>query len=100
METPPTQDQPQVGQITLRYWASARAIAGVSEETVDVVGPVTLGWLIDGAIARREAGNRLAAVLNSCSVLIGDQPVATEDPAAVVVDAGQSVEFLPPFAGG
>jgi sulfur-carrier protein len=33
-------------------------------------------------------------------VLIGDLPVASEDPASVVVRPGQTVEFLPPFAGG
>ena len=33
-------------------------------------------------------------------MLVGDRPVATEDPETVVVEPGQSVEFLPPFAGG
>ncbi|RZI85156.1 MAG: MoaD/ThiS family protein [Microbacterium sp.] len=100
MSSPPSQDQPLVGQITLRYWASARALAGVAEETVAVNGPVTLTWLVAGAVDRHGAGNRLAEVLSSCSVLLGDQPVGTEDPDAVTVRAGQSVEFLPPFAGG
>lgn len=100
MGTSATPDEPLVGQVTLRYWASARAEAGLAEESVDVPGPVTLAWLIAGAIARHGVGNRLAAVLSSCSVLLGDRPVATSDPATVRVLAGESVEFLPPFAGG
>ena len=95
-----SQDQPLGGHVTLRYWASARALAGVAEELVFVAGPVTLAELIAGAVERRGAGNRLADVLASCSILLGDRPVATEDPLTVVVEAGASVEFLPPFAGG
>ena len=100
MNTLSSQDQPVGGQITLRYWASARAVTGVAEELVAVSGPVTLAEVIDGVLERFGAGNRLAQVLSSCSVLLGDQPVATQDPADVIVVAGQSVEFLPPFAGG
>lgn len=94
------QDQPLVGQITLRYWASVRALTGVAEESVAVTGPVTLAVLIAGCVDRFGTGNRLEALLSTCSVLLGDQPVATEDAREVVVCAGQSVEFLPPFAGG
>jgi molybdopterin synthase sulfur carrier subunit len=100
MPPPPTQDEPQVGQITLRYWAAARSAAGVAEEQVPVTGPITLAALVAGALARHGGSERLADVLGSCSVLVGDRPVATEDPASVLVEPGQSVEFLPPFAGG
>ncbi|MFL6157416.1 MAG: MoaD/ThiS family protein [Marmoricola sp.] len=100
MTGPAAPDDPVVGQITLRFWASARAEAGVAEEVVDVAGPVSLATLVRGAVDRHGAGSRLAAVLASCSVLLGDRPVATQDPAAVLVEPGQSVEFLPPFAGG
>ena len=100
MTGPTTQDQPLVGQITVRYWASARALTGVAEEIVPVSGQLTLAELIAGALERHGAGNRLEQVLSSCSVLLGDQPVATKNPADVVIVAGQSVEFLPPFAGG
>lgn len=100
MATRPSQDESVGGQITLRYWASARSLAGRSEETVSVDGPVTLAALIEGAVARNGAQNRLGEVLLTCSVLVGDQPVASADPATVVVRAGDSVEFLPPFAGG
>ena len=43
---------------------------------------------------------RLGDVLKSCSALLGDRPVTAEDPDAVVVAPGSTVEFLPPFAGG
>jgi len=39
-------------------------------------------------------------VLEVCSVLVGDRPVASRDPDSVVVEPGETVEFLPPFAGG
>ena len=45
-------------------------------------------------------GTRLGDVLQICSTLVGDQPVGTQDPDAVLVQPGSSVEFLPPFAGG
>ena len=35
-----------------------------------------------------------------CSVLVGDRPVGAHDPALVEVRAGDTVELLPPFAGG
>jgi len=100
MSGPSTQDQPVVGQITLRYWAAARASTGVAEEFIAVNGPVSLATLIDGAIERFGPESRLEQVLSACSVLVGDQPVATRDPRQVEVVPGQSVEFLPPFAGG
>jgi molybdopterin converting factor small subunit len=90
-------DEPERGQVTLRFWASARAAAGVAESRVAVDGPVTLASLVAGA----SAGNdRLACILGTCSVLLDDQPVASKDPSSVLVSAGQTVEFLPPFAGG
>jgi molybdopterin synthase sulfur carrier subunit len=101
MDHPPVQDESAGGQVTLRYWAAARAAAGVPEEVVGVAGPVTLASLVSGAVARRGAGTgRLAGVLASCSVLVGDRPVGTRDPLEVLVDPGSTVEFLPPFAGG
>ncbi|HEX2896096.1 MAG TPA: MoaD/ThiS family protein [Marmoricola sp.] len=88
------------GQVRLRYWASARAAAGVEEDVLDVDGPVSLDVLRERACGLHAASPRLRAVLACCSVLVGDRPVASEDPAAVSVDPGETVEFLPPFAGG
>ena len=88
--------------IRVRYWAAARSAAGVAEDTVDVTGTVTLAELIAEVVRRRagSAGSRFEDVLGACSVLVGDQPVATRDPGAVDVPPGATVEFLPPFAGG
>ena len=85
--------------VTVRYWASARAAAGVPADDLPVDGPVSLAQLRDRAIALHP-DTRLDAVLGVCSVLVGDRPVGTQDPAAVTVQPGETVEFLPPFAGG
>jgi sulfur-carrier protein len=92
-------DSSETGAITVQYWASARAAAGVDTESVPVVGTLTLVDLIALLVARHP-GSNLADVLHTCSVLRGDEPVKSRDPATVVLRAGQSVEFLPPFAGG
>jgi molybdopterin synthase sulfur carrier subunit len=89
-ETPP---------ITVRYWASARAAAGVGSEALPVTGPLTLTDVVRRAVALHP-GTRLPNVLEACSVLVGDQPVSSREPGGVLVSPGQTVEFLPPFAGG
>ncbi|WP_183094324.1 MoaD/ThiS family protein [Nocardioides stalactiti] len=85
--------------ILVRYWAAARSAAGTAEETVDVRGPVSLADLRT-QVVDRHPGSRLGDVLAACSVLVGDQPVSSRDPATVTVTPGSTVEFLPPFAGG
>ena len=89
----------EASTVTVRYWASARAAAGVATDALSVDGPVTLAELRDRAVALHP-GTRLEAVIGVCSVLVGDRPVATQDPTTVMVDPGETVEFLPPFAGG
>jgi sulfur-carrier protein len=88
-----------VGVVTLRYWASARAAAGVSEDAVPVTGPLTLADARKRAVALHP-GTNLEAVLGVCSVLVGDRPVGSQEPANVQLEPGDTVEFLPPFAGG
>ncbi|MQW78092.1 MoaD/ThiS family protein [Nocardioides sp. dk4132] len=83
----------------IRYWAAARAAAGVAEEELRVEGPVRLGEVVRELVSRHE-NSRLRDVIASCSVLLGEQPVGSRDPDDVVVAPGTSVEFLPPFAGG
>lgn len=99
--TPPT-DHPDspAGHVRLRYWASARAAAGVEEDVLDVAGPVTLAVVKDRARQLHAESARFAAVLDTCSVLVGDRPVSSGDPASIPIRAGETVEFLPPFAGG
>lgn len=88
------------GRVTLRYWASARAAAGTDSDALEVTGPVSLAELVGRARAAHADSPRFADVLSCCSVMVGDRPVTTNDPAAVIVQPGSTVEFLPPFAGG
>jgi sulfur-carrier protein len=85
--------------ITVRYWASARAACGVSTEDIPSAGLNSLADLI-ATLVDRHPGTQVRDVLGVCSILLGDEQVSSRDPAKVELRAGQSVEFLPPFAGG
>jgi len=89
-----------IGLVTLRYWASARAAAGTDSDALEVSGPVSLAELVERARAAHTESSRFSAILTCCAVMVGDRPVTTDDPAAVIVQPGATVEFLPPFAGG
>jgi sulfur-carrier protein len=88
------------GVVSVRLWAGARAAAGTSEVSLDVPGPVTVTWVRDEVLRSLPDAVGLDKVLAVCSVLVGETPVGTADPAGVEVLPGGSVEFLPPFAGG
>jgi molybdopterin synthase sulfur carrier subunit len=77
--------------VTVRYWAGARAAAGVDTETVP--GVRTVGDLVGHLVASRPA---LGPVLPVCSVLVDGRASSGDDP----VPDGAVVEVLPPFAGG
>lgn len=83
--------------ITVRYWAAARAAAGVSSEVVEAAD---LAELVDVIVRRHASADRFAEVIDACSVLIGEVPVGKRDRADVRLSPGTTVEFLPPFAGG
>jgi molybdopterin converting factor small subunit len=88
--------------ITVRYWAGARAAAGTAEDVLETeaeAGELTLADVI-AMVLERHPGEQMARTVGVCSVLLGDQPVRSQDPAAVVVRPGDVVELLPPFAGG
>lgn len=85
--------------VTVRYWAGARAAAGTAEDVFDVEGEVTLADLV-ARVLERHHDDRMARTVAVCSVLVGDRPVRSQDPAAVAVAPGSVVELLPPFAGG
>lgn len=84
--------------VLVRYWAGARAAAGVDKEIVP--GPLTLSELLGEVVARHADRPRLKDVVSVCSVLVGDRPTGRSDPATVVLRPGDTVELLPPFAGG
>ena len=88
--------------ITVRYWAGARAAAGTAEDVLEAdpaAGELTLADVV-ARVLELHPGEQMARTVGVCSVLLGDQPVRTQDPDAVVVRPGDVVELLPPFAGG
>ncbi len=78
--------------MTVRYFAGARAAAGVDTETRDAA---TLDELIGQVVA--DHGERLERVLTACSFLVDG--TTTRD-RALVLAPGAVVDVLPPFAGG
>jgi molybdopterin converting factor small subunit len=79
----------------IRYWAAARAAAGVTEEPYEAA---TLEEALRAAKAGR--GAEFARVIARSSFLIDGAPVGTRDHATVELTDGATVEVLPPFAGG
>lgn len=86
--------------VTVRYWAGARAAAGVDAEQVPLPEGATLATVIATVLERHRDRSRFADVVAVSSVLLGEQPVGSADPASVVPRPGDTVEILPPFAGG
>ena len=86
--------------VVVRYWAAARAAAGVDAEVVEVGGEATLAQILDVVRERHLDRPRLKGVMSVCSVLVGDRPVGTAQAELVVVRGGDTVDLLPPFAGG
>jgi molybdopterin synthase sulfur carrier subunit len=80
----------EMAQVTVRYWAGAREAAGRDEEPVDADA---LDDLVRQLAGRTPA---LAQVLSVSSLLV-DGLIAA--PSRVLSD-GETVEVLPPFAGG
>jgi len=86
-----------VERVRVRYWAAARAAAGRDS---DEVPGETLADVLTAVRQLHADQARFARVLDVCSVLVGDRPVGSRDPATVRIGAGETVELLPPFAGG
>jgi sulfur-carrier protein len=80
--------------ITVRYFAAARAAAGSDSEELTVRPGATVAELVDGLGGRSQA---LARVLVRCSFLCDG--VAVRDQAHLL-QAGNTIDVLPPFAGG
>lgn len=80
-------------EITVRYFAAARAAAGVDSESVPAGSG--LDELVKELAGRH--GNRMSAVLRVASFLVNG--VAWHDRQAPLPQ-GASVDVLPPFAGG
>ena len=79
--------------VTVRYWAAARAAAGVDAQTLELTVPTTVGAVVEAAVAAHPALDRVARV---ATFLLDGRSVGRD---AAVPD-GASLEVLPPFAGG
>jgi sulfur-carrier protein len=86
-----------MAKVTIRYWAAAKAAAGVPEETVEAD---TLAVALAAAVASRAPDERLRGVLARSSFLVDATPVGRAAKESVVLGDGAVVEVLPPFAGG
>jgi len=84
-------------EVTIRYWAAAKAAAGMAEETVEAD---TLAGALAAAVASRAPDERLRGVLARSSFLVDATPVGRAAKESVALVDGAVVEVLPPFAGG
>lgn len=80
---------------TIRFWAAARAAAGVADEPYVAS---TLAEALDAVVNAH--GVELARVLSHCSFLVDEQPVGARKHTDVMLNDGGTIEVLPPFAGG
>jgi molybdopterin synthase sulfur carrier subunit len=81
--------------VTVRYFAAARAAAGVTSEDLDVAEGATVGDALEVIAARH--GEGLGKVLTGCSFLLDS--VAVRD-RTTPLPAAAELDVLPPFAGG
>lgn len=86
--------EPDGIQVTVRYFAAARAAAGAESESVILRPGTTVAELVERLAV---PGTRLATVLNRCSYLCDGIAVRDETKA---LRSGDTVDVLPPFAGG
>ena len=77
--------------VTVRFFAAARAAAGVNEITLDSSSAM---HILDQVAALHP---KLGQVLPQCSYLLDE--VSLRD-LSVVVSDGSTLDVLPPFAGG
>jgi sulfur-carrier protein len=78
--------------VTVRYFAGARAASGVDTETREAC---TLDELVGQLVDTH--GERLERVLTACSFLVDGTSARDR---AVALSPGSVVDVLPPFAGG
>jgi molybdopterin synthase sulfur carrier subunit len=84
-------------QVIVRYFAAARAAAGTESESVTVRSGVTVAEVVHG-LAKHNAP--LSTVLSRCTYLCDGIAVGAEAATVRPVEYGQTIDVLPPFAGG
>jgi sulfur-carrier protein len=80
--------------VTVRYFAAARAAAGVDGEELTVPTGTTIAGLARRLAARNA---ELAHVVPRCSYLCDSTAVRNKH---LALRPGQTIDLLPPFAGG
>jgi molybdopterin synthase sulfur carrier subunit len=80
-------------KVTIRYWAAARAAAGVDAESVDAEA-------LEVIVARRGEDSRLRSVLATSSFLVDGTSAGRHVPADLILKDAAVIEVLPQFAGG
>ncbi len=83
--------------MTVRYFAAARAAAGTESESVTARPGITVAELVLG-LAKRNP--QLSTVLSRCSYLCDGVAVGAQAATVRPVECGQTIDVLPPFAGG
>lgn len=81
-----------MARVVVRYFAAARAAAGVAEETIDAD---TIRQCL--SMIEAERGPGLQRVLKVCSLLLDGVQVRDLDH---VLSGNVELDVLPPFAGG
>ncbi|GLE54017.1 MoaD/ThiS family protein [Mycobacterium montefiorense] len=81
-------------EVTIRYFAAARAAAGAESQMVVLREGATMAELVEGLAV---PGTQLATVLSRCSYLCDGIAVRDETKA---LRSGNTIDVLPPFAGG
>jgi molybdopterin converting factor small subunit len=81
-------------QITVRYFAGAKAATGIDQEYLPLSGPWPLADLAEHLAERH--GPALERILAAASFLVNETAGSRDR----VVTAGSVVDVLPPFAGG
>jgi molybdopterin synthase sulfur carrier subunit len=81
-------------EVTVRFFAAARAAAGAESESLTLGPGATLAELVSELCCRSD---ELARVLQRCSFLCDGVAVRNR---ATTLQSGQIVDVLPPFAGG
>jgi molybdopterin converting factor small subunit len=94
MTSGPVGAVPTVVDVTIRYWASARAVAGCESERFP-------GRHVGDVLAAAAAAHTgLGAVLQVSAILMDGRPVTAAEPLPESFPEGTVLEVLPPFAGG
>jgi molybdopterin synthase sulfur carrier subunit len=81
--------------VTVRYFAGARAAAGVPSEDVELDDGATVADALDEVVERH--GEQLGKVLAACTFLLDSVAVRDRN---VALPPGAELDVLPPFAGG